>query len=87
MFGVLWATKTAAGGPTVRSLDPTVALSWSDGGYSPDAIKDSYGSTFGGSGNGRNSPYGTGQSQAAYDMAYKMNGKYHVNIDDQGAYL
>jgi hypothetical protein len=32
--------------------------------------------TFGGEGGGKGNPYGSGESQTAYDMATYMNGKY-----------
>mmetsp|Transcript_7571 Transcript_7571/g.11997 ORF Transcript_7571/g.11997 Transcript_7571/m.11997 type:complete len:88 (+) Transcript_7571:602-865(+) len=87
MFQDLWAKEPPKNSHIIQSMDPTVALSWSGQVTSPDKIKSSYGATFGGSGNGANAPYGTGVSQKAFDMAYFMNGKYHVKMRNQGQYL
>ena len=48
-----------------QSLDPTVALSWAGQQFSPDQVKDSYGTTFGGSGSdgGHVQAYASGTSQ------------------------
>lgn len=48
-----------------QSLDPTVQLSWSDSTYSPDEVKNSWGTTFGGSSttNGKTGAYASGSSQ------------------------
>lgn len=70
-------------GHVVQSLDPTVALSWAGQQFSPDQVKDSYGTTFGGSGSdgGHVQAYASGTSQKAFDMAYMLNGKYALKHD------
>eukprot|EP00961_Rhodomonas_salina_P126315 1701344-Rhodomonas_salina.4 len=49
-------------GQTITSLNSSTKLSWGSG-YTPSAIRDSYGMTFGGEGEGKKGVYGTGQSQ------------------------
>mmetsp|Transcript_56551 Transcript_56551/g.83027 ORF Transcript_56551/g.83027 Transcript_56551/m.83027 type:complete len:94 (+) Transcript_56551:38-319(+) len=70
-------------GHVVQSLDPTVQLSWSDSTYSPDEVKNSWGTTFGGSSttNGKTGAYASGSSQKAFDMAYMLNGKFALKHD------
>mmetsp|Transcript_38599 Transcript_38599/g.77390 ORF Transcript_38599/g.77390 Transcript_38599/m.77390 type:complete len:85 (-) Transcript_38599:2-256(-) len=79
MFEEVWASNNSS--RTVTSLDPSHKLSWGKG-YTPEAVAGSYGTTFGGEGGSSKSPYGTGASQKAFDMAYFLNGKYSVHLKD-----
>lgn len=58
-------------------------LSWGGSQFTADDVKNSYGTTFGGSGttNGHTVPYASHTSQAAFDMAYMLNGKYALKHD------
>jgi hypothetical protein len=82
MFDTL-VIKTDKAGHVVKSLDPTVQLSWGGSQFTADQVKNSYGTTFGGSGttNGKTMPYASHTSQAAFDMAYMLNGKYALKHD------
>ena len=66
-----------------QSLDPGVQLSWGSSTYSADEVKNSWGTTFGGSGTngGHIQAYASGSSQKAFDLAYMLNGKYAVKKD------
>lgn len=66
-----------------QSLDPTVQLSWANSKFSPDDVKNSWGTTFGGSSttDGHVSAYASGSSQKAFDLAYMLNGKYALKKD------
>lgn len=60
-----------------------MALSWASQKFNPDQVKGSWGTTFGGSGttNGKIGAYASKSSQAAFDMAYMLNGKYALKKD------
>lgn len=77
------AKINVSNGHVVQSLDPTVALSWAGSQFSADDVKNSYGTTFGGSSTtgGKMQAYGSGSSQKAFDMAYMLNGKFAVKHD------
>lgn len=67
----------------IKSLDPSVALSWDGEKFSADAVKNSWGTTFGGSGatSGHIQAYASKVSQKAFDLAYMLDGKYSLKKD------
>lgn len=58
-------------------------LAWGHTQYSAADVASSWGTTFGGGGthNGKSQAYGGGANQAAFDMAYMLDGKYQLKKD------